>query len=153
MDERFHTFTVLISTINRAIYRIKTEEMAEFNLKSSHVSCLYYLHRNESLTVTELCDICEEDKANISRSIKHLETNGYIECTSNDAKRYHRPLALTQAGREIGERISQKVDAILKKASEGLSDRIRSDFYSALALIDSNLKKICDGYDVVADQR
>ena len=151
MDERFHTFTVLISTINSAIYRIKTEEMAEFNLKSSHVSCLYYLYKKGSLTATELCEICEEDKANVSRSVKHLEASGYIECQSAEAKRYHRPLGLTAIGQKIGERISQKIDAILEKASEGLGEKSRLDFYRALTLIDSNLKKICDGYDAASN--
>ena len=43
MEERFGTFTILISKISRSIKRIKSEEMAEFQLKGPHVSCLYYL--------------------------------------------------------------------------------------------------------------
>ena len=43
MDERFQKFTLLLTAVGRSIHRIKTEEMARFNLKSSHVSCLYYL--------------------------------------------------------------------------------------------------------------
>ena len=66
MEERFQAFTVLVANLNRCIYKIKTEEMAEYNLKSSHVSCIYYIYRYGSLTPTELCDLCGEDKANIS---------------------------------------------------------------------------------------
>lgn len=33
MEERFEAFTVLISRISRSIRRIKSEEMAEFQLK------------------------------------------------------------------------------------------------------------------------
>ena len=87
MQERFKTFTVLISKINRSIKKIKTEEMDEFNLKSHHVSCLYYLYKSNSLTAKELCDICAEDKAALSRSLEDLERNGYIECDSNLKKR------------------------------------------------------------------
>ena len=47
MIERFETFTVLITKISRSIRKIKTEEMAKFNLKSPHVSCLYYLFKSE----------------------------------------------------------------------------------------------------------
>ena len=43
MEKRFQKFTVLITKINRNIKRIKTEEMDKYNLKSPHVSCLYYL--------------------------------------------------------------------------------------------------------------
>ena len=147
MEERFQTFTVLISNINRAIYKIKAEEMSEFDLKSSHVSCLYYLYQKTSLTAKELCDICEEDKANISRSIKYLEKNGLISSLDNRQKRYLCPFILTNAGKEIGKRISDKVDAILRRASEGLSDEKRTEFYRALSLINANLQKICDEYD------
>ena len=63
MIDRFQTFTVLVAKMNRCIRKIKTEEMAEFDLKSPHVSCLYYLYGADSLTATELCEICEEDKA------------------------------------------------------------------------------------------
>ena len=77
MQQRFETFTVLISGINRNIRRIKTEEMEEFDLKSHHVSCIYYLYMQDGLTARELCDLCEEDKANISRALDFLEKQGY----------------------------------------------------------------------------
>ena len=70
MEERFETFTVLINQISRSIHQLKSAEMAEFELRSSHVSCLYYLYQMKTLTAKELCDICAEDKANISRTVK-----------------------------------------------------------------------------------
>ena len=80
---RFKLFTSLMSKINKSIRKIKAMEMAEFNLKSTHVSCLYYLYEEDTLTAKELCDICEEDKAAISRTLDYLESNGYLTC---DAK-------------------------------------------------------------------
>lgn len=73
MENRFKLFTVLTSKISRCIRKIKTEEMDEFNLKSTHVSCLYYLYEENSLTAKELCDVCDEDKAAISRSLDYIE--------------------------------------------------------------------------------
>ena len=55
MKERFETFTVLINKINRNIRKIKNQEMAEYNLRSAHVSCLYHLYSIEGLTATDLC--------------------------------------------------------------------------------------------------
>ena len=121
--------------------------MAEFHLKSPHVSCLYYLYQANSLTARELCSICEEDKANISRSIRYLEDNGYITCTSKTQKRYLAPLCLTERGREIGRQIVEKIDRVLDEASEGLSEHDREIFYRSLALIHGNLQKICEQYD------
>ena len=142
MEERFKTFTVLIASISSSIRKIKTEEMSEFNLKSPHVSCLYYLYKESTLTAKQLCDICEEDKANISRSIEYLEANGYLRCNSKTQKRYKSPLVLTEKGQEVGAIICEKIDRILEMASIGLSEENRIIFYESLSLINDNLKKI-----------
>lgn len=146
MQERFKTFTVLITKINRSIHKIKTEEMAEFNLKSPHVSCLYYLYKAEALTAKELCDICAEDKAALSRSIDYLETNGFIECNSNAKKRYKALLMLTEKGKEIAKRIAQKIDNILEQASASITEESRKVMYQSLETINENLNKICEKY-------
>lgn len=147
MKERFETFTVLMAKINRSIRKIKTEEMAEFNLKSPHVSCLYYLYRADSLTAKELCDICDEDKANISRSIDYLETNGYLTCISKTQKRYKSPLELTDKGREVGRRLAEKIESALATVGEGLSEENRAIMYQSLEIIADNLQKICNHYN------
>ena len=105
MKERFQTFTVLISKISRNIKKIKNQEMAEYGLRSVHVTCLYYLYAQESLTATELCELCEEDKATISRGLDFLEENGYIVCETKQAKRYKSALVLTEKGMEIADKI------------------------------------------------
>lgn len=147
MLHRFETFTVLMANIGRSIRKIKTEEMDEFHLKSTHVSCLYYLFREGELTATELCERCEEDKANISRAIDYLEKQGYIVCRSGEQKkRYRAPLELTEQGRQVGELVASKVDRILYDASRGLDEADREIMYRSLALISGNLQKICDEY-------
>jgi DNA-binding MarR family transcriptional regulator len=147
MQERFQTFTILIARLNRCIRKIKTEEMAELDLKSPHVSCLYYLYKADSLTSKELCDICEEDKANISRSIEFLEKNGYIVSRSKTEKRYKSPLVLTEKGRETGAHIVRKIDAVLESVGEGVPEDQREIMYRSLSVICDNLQKICDAYD------
>ena len=142
MDERFHTFTVLISTINRAIYRIKTEEMAEFNLKSSHVSCLYYLRFSSAITATDLCDKCEDDKATISRSIDFLERKGYLIRENGNSKRYKSPIRLTELGKKVADIIEEKVNQVINEVGGALSEKERVDFYRSLAIVSSGLTEI-----------
>ena len=146
MQQRFETFTVLISGINRNIRRIKTEEMEEFDLKSHHVSCIYYLYMQDGLTARELCDLCEEDKANISRALDFLEKQGYI-CRESVQKRYRSPLYLTEKGKAVGRRLADKIDKMLTLASEGLDEQSRGIMYRSLEIISSNLQCICDEYD------
>ena len=146
MKGRFETFTVLLTKINRSIHKIKTEEMAEFNLKSPHVSCLYYLYRDKTLTAKELSVICGEDKASISRSIDFLEKNGFITCSSATLKRYKAPLLLTEMGEGVAKRISNKINVILEKAGDGLEPESRRILYESLDTICNNLDKLCENY-------
>ncbi|MBE7076502.1 MAG: MarR family transcriptional regulator [Clostridiales bacterium] len=141
MKERFELFTVLIAKISRSIRKIKTEEMEEFDLKSPHVSCLYYLFKSNNLTATELCEICQEDKSAISRSLDYLESKGYISCDSNLKKRYKCHLTLTEKGQKIGKIIADKIDEILEIASDGLTEEKRIILYESLTLISDNLEK------------
>ena len=145
--ERFKTFTVLIAKINRSIRRIKNEEMAEFGLKSPHVSCLYYLYKENGLTAKELSDICDEDKAAISRSIVQLEAEGYITCAKDGKKRYRAPLILTERGKEIAEKLAVKIDGILDFAAEALDAGERESFYSQLSRVSDILQKFCEKYN------
>lgn len=147
MEERFQAFTVLVANLNRCIYKIKTEEMAEYNLKSSHVSCIYYIYRYGSLTPTELCDLCGEDKANISRALKYLEENRYLVVEKETNKKYQRPIMLTESGNKIGKHLTEKINDILSLASEGLSEEDRNIMYYGLSLINDRLNKVCEEYD------
>ena len=144
MTERFEVFTVLINKISRNIKKIKNQEMASYGLRSTHVSCLYYLYSAESLTATELCERCGEDKATISRALDFLEENEFIVCESKSAKRYKTPLYLTEKGKEAGKKIYDAVTRVLEEVGVGLTDEQRKVFYSYLSIISDNLEKITE---------
>ena len=147
MQERFRTFTLLNAQISRCLRRIKTEEMADIKLKSGHVSCLHYLYEVGPMTAKEICDACEEDKANISRSMEYLEQNGYLVPLPDEKRRYKRRYALTEKGTEAAKRLDEKIDRVLAIAGEGVSEEDRAIMYASLAKISANLGRICDEYD------
>lgn len=142
MQERFETFTVLINRISRNIRKIKNQEMAEYNLRSAHVSCLYYLYISKGSTATELCERCEEDKATISRALDYLESKGYLTCESKSAKRYKSPLILTEKGNEVGKKIADKISGVLTAISGGLTEEERAAFYRSLFIISNSLEAV-----------
>jgi len=142
MQQRFETFTVLINRISRNIRKIKNQEMAQYNLRSAHISCLYYLYSNQGSTATELCERCEEDKATISRALDHLERNGYLVCQSTQAKRYKTPLHLTPLGLDVGKKIADKIDGVLDSISGTLTEPERAAFYRSLSIISESLDAV-----------
>ena len=144
MDNRYHSFTTLISRIYRNILKIKSREMEIKGLKSTHVSCLYYLYINEGVDMTakDLCLMCGEDKAAISRAISFLLQNNFLKCDYEGKKAYRSPLLLTESGSNIGKYISDKIDEFICKGSMGIHEQERNVLYNCLTLILENLEKI-----------
>lgn len=153
MQQRFETFTVLIAKISRNIRKIKNQEMAEYGLRSAHISCLYYLYSADSLTATELCERCEEDKATISRALDFLEENDFIICESKHTKRYNSPLYLTEKGREAGKKIRDKINCVLDEICIDLKEEQRIEFYRNLAVISDSLELCANGINGAKKQK
>jgi len=147
MEQRFETFTVLIAKINRNIRKIKNHEMSDYDLRSPHISCLYYLYVSEGITSTDLCERCEEDKATISRCLDYLEKNGYTINGNKTAKRYKTPIILTEKGIEAGKRIADKINNVLDEISTELTEEERLSFYKSLTIISNSLETVAKKYE------
>lgn len=139
MHQRFDAFVSGITTCYKYIQRIKSQEMTEFGLKGTHVMCLYYLRQNPAgLTASQLCGLCAEDKAAISRTVSELKTRGYI--TTLSEKAYRAMLTLTAAGQEVARKFDRLIDGWVTVGGDGLTDEERSDFYRSLFTILENLR-------------
>lgn len=146
MTDRFETFAMTISAMNRCIQKIKAREMEAVGLKSTHVMCLYSLGKaEEGLTAARLCDICKEDKAAISRAVNELVKKGYAGLDMGEEKRaYRTKILLTPKGREIVRYINRRIEQALDTVGEGMDENQREQFYHSLSLIGENLQRYAD---------
>ena len=143
MIQRFDAFVSGITACYKFIQRIKSMEMTEFGLKGTHVMCLYYLRQNPAgLTASQLCGLCAEDKAAISRTVSELRSRGYI--TTLSEKAYRAMLTLTSAGQELARKFDHLIEGWVTAGGDGLSSEERSDFYKSLAMISDNLRAKID---------
>ena len=143
MIQRFDAFVSGITACYKYIQRIKSMEMTEFDLKGTHVMCLYYLRRNPAgLTAAQLCGLCAEDKAAISRTVSELRSRGYI--TTLSEKAYRAMLTLTAAGQELARKFDQLIEGWVTAGGDGLTDEERVDFYKSLSAIAENLRTRID---------
>ena len=142
MFDRFETFATTIATINRYVQKIKSMEMKTLGLKGTHVMCLYSLGKHpEALTATQLCRLCGEDKAAISRTITELTEKDFVRSEASREKRAYRSrISLTEKGKYSMTYINDRVNHALDVVGNGLSDDQRKTFYYALDLISNNLK-------------
>lgn len=141
--DRFETFATTILMIHRCIQKIKDREMLLYGLKGTHVMCLYSLGKEpEGLTASELCSICGEDKAAISRTVSDLTDKEFVSLNTDGQKRaYRTKVLLTEKGKNVIAYINERIEIALRSVGEGLSDSQRNSFYSSLSLIANNLMK------------
>ena len=145
MLKRFQSFVSGITICYKYIQRIKSVEMTEFGLKGTHVMCLYFLRQNpEGLTAAQLCQLCMEDKAAISRTLAVLNEKEYI---STEGKKYRASIRLTEKGIDVTDKIELLIGEWVGCGGDGLSEEDRETFYRSLEHISSNLHARLDEYD------
>lgn len=141
MLNRFGAFVGGVTACYKYIQRIKSMEMTELGLKGTHAMCLFHLHRHgDGLTAAQLCQLCGEDKAAISRTLSELEARGYLHTPEHAGKKYRALLCLTQDGEAVAQRIDGLIAGWVSAGGDGLTREEREEFYRVLEHIAGNLK-------------
>ena len=153
MIRRFKEFTKYISLAYKYLIKIKSDGIKEFGLKGSHVMCLFYIGESENgLTATNLCQLCCEDKAAISKTLSALCEKGYVVLENGENKKYRSSYFLTDAGKEIMNQLNEKIRAAVTGGGTGLSDEEREVFYRCLFKIVDNLEAVSKSFSVSGDE-
>ena len=144
MISRFEQFSTAIASIHRNIQKIERAEMAKFGLKGPHCQCLLAMSRYpEGITAARLCEICDKDKAAISRTVAELETAGMLLRPQNQEKRYRTILKLTDAGMDAAKDITERAKIAVITATGDYAREQQIQFTQTLAMLANNLDTIC----------
>lgn len=143
MIDRFERFSLAISENSRCLHKLAAEELATYELSSSHAIYLITLLRYEDgITAAKLGELCCKDKADVSRMISVMEQKGLVRKEANGGNRYRALLKLTQEGKAAARYVQERAALAVKLAGAGLSDTDRGIFYRALDLITANLQTL-----------
>lgn len=144
MLNRFEQFTSAISALCRDVQKIERDEMEKQGLRGAFAQYLLAISRYpEGITASALCEVCDKDKAAVSRVIGEMESKGLLKKISDGTSQYRAKLILTPAGEEAAAFVRERASIAVEMAGSGLSDDDRMAFYKALELISANLQKIC----------
>ena len=102
---------------------------------------LKVIHENPAMSQTEVAVMSQKDKANITRMIDVLETNGFIERRKDAQDRRMYRMHSTQEGRKALEKIgpiTQKTDEI---CTRNLGDAQVAQMIELLDKVCDNVKK------------
>ena len=142
MLNRFEQFSYVVSGINRYIQKIERDEMEKFGYKGSYAQYLVVLERfDEGVTMSKLCELCDRDKAAVSRVITEMEGKGLVEKKKVDDKVYRSHIVLTEEGKKVANFVCKRAkDAVMAIGDDVMSDDERRAFYFALDTISKKLE-------------
>ena len=144
MLDRFEKFSLSIAEISRCWHKIAADELSKYDLKASHVTYLLTLARYpDGLTAPKLAELCDRDKADVSRMVSILEDKGLVTKDGIASNRYRGCLRLTPEGQAVAEKLSRRTEVAVEQAGQGLTEQERIIFYAALETITKNLRRIC----------
>ena len=144
MLNRFEQFTTAISALYRDVQKIERDEMEKQGLRGAFAQYLLAISRYpEGITAAALCEVCDKDKAAVSRIITEMENKGLLEKENDGTSQYRAKLRLTTAGQQAAAFVRERASVAVELAGSGLSDDDRKVFYSALERISTNLQQIC----------
>lgn len=144
MENRYELLSSSISCMYHDIQKIERLEMAKYGLKGPHAQCLLAMKRYpKGITAARLCEVCEKDKAAISRILTEMETAGIIFRENQNGSRYRALLRLTEQGKVAANAVMEKARLAVELAGKGFGEEEREIFYRVLSIIAGNLNKLC----------
>lgn len=143
MVSRYEQFAGAIFGIYRDIQKIERDEMEKFGLRGAYAQYLLAIGRHpEGVTSAELCEICDKDKAAISRMVAEMQLKGLVNRRRVSENLYRARLVLTERGRQAAQMVRARAERAVELADEGLTEEDRRLFYSVLEKIADNLQRI-----------
>ncbi len=140
-QDRLDKFMTLVVGASRSVTKLKSKYMTEYGLGSTHTMCIRKLYSSpEGLTRTALSELCELDKAQVSRIVSELAEKGCITERGGPSN-YKRRVRLTDEGRRIAEDINGKVLRINEYVSGTLTNEEIDTFYNVFSLICTKLRQ------------
>lgn len=144
MIDRFEQFVSYISAIHRDIQRIERDEMEKLGLKGAYAQYLVVMHRYpEGITAADLCEVCDKDKAAVSRAVTEMEHHGLLSRLCSHDSQYRALLKLTEKGKQAADFVCRKAVSAVKIAAAEIDDETRTTLYRALRSVASGVQNIC----------
>ena len=130
MENRYELISSSISCMHHDIQKIERMEMSKYGLKGPHAQCLLVMRRHpEGITAARLCELCEKDKAAVSRILAELEESGMVRRENRNGTRYRAALLLTERGAVAADAVVEKARLAVERAGIGFDDSEREVFY------------------------
>ena len=142
MLDRFEMFSGAISAAYRCLQKLERDEMEKYGYKGAFAQYLIAINRYpDGVTASQLCEMCDKDKAAVSRIVAEMHEKGLIVRDGDNA--YRARFRLTDEGAKATRFVIERAEIAARDVGKGLSDEKRQVFYESLALLVANLESVC----------
>lgn len=133
-------FLIYLRGIIKNMQKIFNSELKAYNISSGHLVYMMLLsHHKEGLTMTELSNMSQVDKALTSRVIKELEEINYVYRDTKNKYLRNYNVCLTEKGLEVANEIN---NIIKKQKKEILKDFSISEQKQIYEVIEMFMNKL-----------
>ena len=140
MLSRYEQFSYMVSVINRHIQKLERDEMVRFGYKGAFAQYLItMLHYPQGVTAAQLSEICDKDKAAVSRIVTEMIEKGLVIRKSTTETMYRAKLTLSQEGEKVAQFVARRASAAIEAMGNELSEEQRKILYFALDTISHKL--------------
>jgi DNA-binding MarR family transcriptional regulator len=122
---------VRVRMLNRIVTRIYDELLRTHGIKFSQMNILTVVALRGPIQPAEVVRILSIEKSTLSRNVRLMETNGWIESLPGDGGNTHL-LRLTRQGRKLYKKAAPAWDDAQEKLTDLLGDRTTSAIRGAV---------------------
>lgn len=140
----FDSFLLLFVTSTKYMHRLMKNAVESSGLNPTGFICLLLMSSSSGgMSAGEISKISCFDKALISRLLKDLEKNGYIQKNSEDIhlSRGYR-MMLTDKGNELADRLRKGMQYFYKAVTEDIPQEELKVYYDTSLKISENMRKL-----------
>ncbi|WP_040057698.1 MarR family winged helix-turn-helix transcriptional regulator [Priestia filamentosa] len=129
-----------IGMIARALDSISNIEFKEHNLTKGQYLYLVRIYEYPGIIQEKLAEMIKVDRTTAARSIKKLETEGFIEKKDDHHNKKIKKLFPTEKGREVYPFLRREGDHSEKVALTGFSEQEREEVFQFVQRIRKNIE-------------
>lgn len=140
MQSRYEQFSYMVSVINRHIQKLEHDEMIKFGYKGAFAQYLMAMrHYPEGITSAQLSEMCDKDKAAVSRVVTEMIGKGLVVRKAATDTMYRAKLTLSAEGEKVAEFVARRASAAIEAMGHELGEEHRKVLYATLELIADKL--------------
>lgn len=144
MLDKFNYFSSEIFNLVKNWQKLAGQVMKDFGLNASQLTYMLALYDHDKLNSMELANISGKDKSDVSRNLNQMMRSGIVEKKSNNKNNYGGSFYLTEKGRLIGAKISERTIEYIELANKNISGDKKEIFYEVLGALSENIENLTE---------